>query len=330
MFRTGISRSYTLPEGGSMFKLGIIVPCHNEDQLLRETTRQLLNVLDRLIESGNISSDSRIYYIDDGSTDSTWDLVETLGNETGRIAGIKLSRNIGHQNALLAGLFTIDADATVSIDADMQDDAAAIDQMVEQYIQGADIVYGVRDDRTTDTLFKRTTAHVFYRLMAFLGVDIVYNHADYRLMSRRAVEALKEFQEVNLFLRGIVPLIGFRSAVVYYKRSERFAGDTKYSLRKMLSLALEGVTSFSVTPLRIITSLGLLIFAFSMLMSLYVFSIKIFTNTAVPGWASTVLPIYLLGGIQIFCIGIIGEYIGRIYREVKARPRYIIEKFINL
>jgi glycosyltransferase involved in cell wall biosynthesis len=330
VFRTGISRSYTLPEGGSMFKLGIIVPCHNEDQLLRETTRQLLNVLDRLIESGNISSDSRIYYIDDGSTDSTWDLVETLGNETGRIAGIKLSRNIGHQNALLAGLFTIDADATVSIDADMQDDAAAIDQMVEQYIQGADIVYGVRDDRTTDTLFKRTTAHVFYRLMAFLGVDIVYNHADYRLMSRRAVEALKEFQEVNLFLRGIVPLIGFRSAVVYYKRSERFAGDTKYSLRKMLSLALEGVTSFSVTPLRIITSLGLLIFAFSMLMSLYVFSIKIFTNTAVPGWASTVLPIYLLGGIQIFCIGIIGEYIGRIYREVKARPRYIIEKFINL
>jgi glycosyltransferase involved in cell wall biosynthesis len=330
VFRTGISRSYTLPEGGSMFKLGIIVPCHNEDQLLRETTRQLLNVLDRLIESGNISSDSRIYYIDDGSTDSTWDLVETLGNETGRIAGIKLSRNIGHQNALLAGLFTIDADATVSIDADMQDDAAAIDQMVEQYIQGADIVYGVRDDRTTDTLFKRTTAQVFYRLMAFLGVDIVYNHADYRLMSRRAVEALKEFQEVNLFLRGIVPLIGFRSAVVYYKRSERFAGDTKYSLRKMLSLALEGVTSFSVTPLRIITSLGLLIFAFSMLMSLYVFSIKIFTNTAVPGWASTVLPIYLLGGIQIFCIGIIGEYIGRIYREVKARPRYIIEKFINL
>ena len=242
----------------------------------------------------------------------------------------RLSRNIGHQNALLAGLFTIDADATVSIDADMQDDAAAIDQMVEQYIQGADIVYGVRDDRTTDTLFKRTTAHVFYRLMAFLGVDIVYNHADYRLMSRRAVEVLKEFQEVNLFLRGIVPLIGFRSAVVYYKRSERFAGDTKYSLRKMLSLALEGVTSFSVTPLRIITSLGLLIFAFSMLMSLYVFSIKIFTNTAVPGWASTVLPIYLLGGIQIFCIGIIGEYIGRIYREVKARPRYIIEKFINL
>jgi len=313
-----------------MTRLGIIVPCHNEEQLLPETTRQLLKVLERLIESGRISQDSQICLIDDGSTDSTWRLVETLGNETGRVAGIKLSRNIGHQNALLAGLFTIEADAVVSIDADLQDDAEAIDQMLEQHARGADIVYGVRDDRATDTLFKRVTAHAFYRLMALLGVEIVYNHADYRLMSRRAIEALKEFHEVNLFLRGIVPLIGFRSAIVYYKRFERLAGESKYSLRRMLSLALEGVTSFSVTPLRIITGLGLLIFAFSMLMSLYVLSIKIFTNTAVPGWASTVLPIYLLGGVQIFCVGIIGEYIGRIYREVKARPRYIIEKFINL
>jgi glycosyltransferase involved in cell wall biosynthesis len=290
----------------------------------------LLAVLDRLVESGSIAPDSRIYYIDDGSTDHTWELVEDLGNETGRIAGIKLSRNVGHQNALLAGLFTVEADAMISIDADMQDDPAALDQMVEQYSEGADIVYGVRDDRTADTFFKRTTAQGFDRVMSALGVDIVYNHADCRLMSRRAVEALKEFQEVNLFLRGIVPLIGYRSAVVHYRRSERFAGHPKYSTRKMLSLALEGVTSFSVTPLRIITALGLLIFAFSMLMSLYVLSIKMFTNTAVPGWASTVLPIYLLGGIQIFCLGIIGEYIGRIYREVKARPRYIIERIVNM
>lgn len=313
-----------------MFKLGIIVPCYNEEQLLRETTRQLLSVLGRLVDTEIISPESRIYYIDDGSTDGTWNLVETLSNETERVAGIKLSRNLGHQNALLAGLYTVEADALVSIDADMQDNIDAIDEMVEQYIKGADIVYGIRDDRTTDTYFKRTSAQVFYRLMAFLGVDIVYNHADYRLLSSRAVDALKEFREVNLFLRGIVPLIGFRSAVVYYKRSERLAGESKYPLRKMLSLALEGVTSFSVTPLRIITVLGILIFAFSMLMSLYVFSIKVFANSAVPGWASTVLPIYLLGGIQILCIGVLGEYLGRIYREVKARPRYIIEQSINL
>jgi glycosyltransferase involved in cell wall biosynthesis len=313
-----------------MFKLGIIVPCYNEEKLLRETNRQLLNILDRLVATELISSESRIIYVDDGSADGTWNLVETLGDETGRVGGIKLSRNMGHQNALLAGLYTVEADALVTIDADMQDNIDAIDQMVQQYTNGADIVYGVRDDRSTDTIFKRTTAQAFYRMMAFLGVDIVYNHADYRLMSRRAVDALKKFTEVNLFLRGIVPLIGFRSVVVCYTRSERFAGESKYSLRKMLSLALEGVTSFSVTPLRIITGLGLLIFAFSILMSLYVFSIRLFTNTAVPGWASTVLPIYLLGGVQIFCVGIIGEYIGRIYREVKARPRYIIEKYINL
>jgi len=319
-----------LPLGGGMTKLGIIVPCHNEEQLLQETSRQLLKVLERLIDSGRVSPDSRVCFIDDGSSDSTWQLVETLGKETGRVAGIKLSRNIGHQNALLAGLFTIEADVVVSIDADLQDDAEAMEQMLEQHALGADIVYGVRDNRDTDTLFKRVTAHVFYRLMVLLGVEIVYNHADYRLMSRRAIEALKEFHEVNLFLRGIVPLIGFRSAVVYYKRFERFAGESKYSVRKMISLALEGVTSFSVTPLRIITSLGLLIFLFSMFMSLYVLYIKLFSNMVVPGWASTVLPIYLLGGIQIFCVGVIGEYIGRIYREVKARPRYIIEKFINL
>lgn len=313
-----------------MFKLGIIVPCYNEGPLLRETTRQLSNVLERLVAAEAISSDSRIYYVDDGSTDSTWALVETLCDESERVAGIKLSRNQGHQNALLAGLFTVEADALITVDADLQDDIDVIDKMVENYKEGADIVYGVRADRSADTLFKRATANIFYRMMSMLGVDTVSNHADYRLMSRRAIEALKEFHEVNLFLRGIVPLIGFKSAIVSYKRSERMSGKSKYTLRKMLSLALEGVTSFSVTPLRIITGFGLLVFVFSISMILYVLSIKMFTNTAVPGWASTVLPIYLLGGIQIFCIGIIGEYIGRIYREVKARPRYIIERYINL
>lgn len=313
-----------------MFKLGIIVPCYNEGPLLRETTRQLSNVLERLVAAEAISPDSRIYYVDDGSTDSTWTLVETLCDESECVAGIKLSRNQGHQNALLAGLFTVEADALITVDADLQDDIDVIDKMVENYKEGADIVYGVRDDRSADTLFKRATANIFYRMMSMLGVDTVSNHADYRLMSRRAIEALKEFHEVNLFLRGIVPLIGFKSAIVSYKRSERMSGQSKYTLRKMLSLALEGVTSFSVTPLRIITGFGLLVFVFSISMILYVLSIKMFTNTAVPGWASTVLPIYLLGGIQIFCIGIIGEYIGRIYREVKARPRYIIERYINL
>lgn len=313
-----------------MFKLGIIVPCYNEGPLLRETTRQLSNVLERLVAAEAISPDSRIYYVDDGSTDSTWTLVETLCDESECVAGIKLSRNQGHQNALLAGLFTVEVDALITVDADLQDDIDVIDKMVENYKEGADIVYGVRDDRSADTLFKRATANIFYRMMSMLGVDTVSNHADYRLMSRRAIEALKEFHEVNLFLRGIVPLIGFKSAIVSYKRSERMSGQSKYTLRKMLSLALEGVTSFSVTPLRIITGFGLLVFVFSISMILYVLSIKMFTNTAVPGWASTVLPIYLLGGIQIFCVGIIGEYIGRIYREVKARPRYIIERYINL
>lgn len=313
-----------------MFKLGIIVPCYNEGQQLRETTVQLLKVLNRLITANAISSDSRIYFVDDGSTDSTWALIEALSEETGRVAGIKLSRNQGHQNALLAGLFTVEADALVTLDADLQDDIDIIDEMVENHAAGADIVYGVRDDRSADSLFKRATADIFYRMMNMLGVDTVSNHADYRLMSSKAVNALKEFREVNLFLRGIVPLIGFKSAIVYYKRSERVAGGSKYTLRKMLSLALEGVTSFSVAPLRVITGFGLLVFIFSIFMMLYVLFIKLFTDTAVPGWASTVLPIYLLGGVQIFCIGIIGEYIGRIYREVKARPRYIIERFINL
>jgi len=314
-----------------VIRLGIVVPCHNEEEVLAETTSRLLSLLTRLVQLGKVSPDSVIYYVDDGSRDETWSLIEGFSHSHKQVAGIKLSRNQGHQNALLAGLFTAkDYDALISIDADLQDDIDAIEQMVEEYEQGAEIVYGVRDDRTTDSRFKRSTAESFYHLMRIFGVDIVHNHADYRLMSRKVIDAFKQYGEVNLFIRGIVPLLGFRSAIVYYKRAERFAGESKYPLKRMIAFALEGITSFSVMPLRIITILGLLIFAFSMLMSLYILGIKLITDQAVPGWTSTVLPVYLLGGIQILCIGIIGEYLGKIYKETKNRPRYIIEKTINM
>ena len=313
-----------------MIQLGIVVPCYNEEQVLRQTTARLFALLNRLISSAKIAENSSIYYVDDGSRDGTWALIESLAIENARIGGVKLSRNCGHQSALLAGLFTVPGDVFVSIDADLQDDVDAIEQMVDACMDGADIVYGVRDDRTADTIFKRGTAHGFYRLMEVLGIDIIYNHADYRLMTRRAIGALMGYHEVNLFLRGIIPLLGFRSAIVYYKRSERLAGKSKYPLRRMLSLAWEGVTSFSVMPLRIVTVLGAAIFALTMLISLYIVGVRLFTNLAIPGWASTVLPIYLLGGVQIFCIGILGEYLGKVYKEVKARPRYIIEKVINV
>lgn len=312
-----------------MIELAIVVPCFNEEDVLRETTSRLLSVLRHLSDSNRIAESSRIYYVDDGSKDATWDLIVELGRSHPQVCGIKLAQNRGHQNALLAGLYTVPGDALVSIDADLQDDVTAIDRMVDEHLRGAQIVYGVRDDRSTDSAFKRGTAQAFYRLMSLLGVEVLYNHADFRLMSRAAVEALKQFREVNLFLRGIVPLIGFRSSIVTYKRSERFAGESKYPLRRMISFALEGITSFSVTPLRIVTALGITIFAFSMLMSLFVVAARLFTDRVVPGWASTVLPVYLLGGIQIFCIGIIGEYIGKIYKEVKDRPRYIIEECNN-
>lgn len=313
-----------------MLRLGIVVPCFNEEPVLRGTTQRLLALLARLEGSGKITGGSRIYYVDDGSRDDTWALIEDLARETGRVGGVKLSRNRGHQNALLAGLFTVPGDAIVSIDADLQDDPNAIEAMLDECLGGKDIVYGVRDDRTSDTAFKRGTAHAFYRLMAALGVDLVYNHADFRLMTRRAIEALRGYDEVNLFLRGITPAIGFPSATVRYARSRRVAGDSKYPLRRMLSLAWEGITSFSVTPLRIVTVTGALIFALTVLMSLYVVGVRLLTDRAVPGWASTVLPIYLLGGIQILCIGILGEYLGKVYSETKRRPRYIVEKVVNI
>jgi glycosyltransferase involved in cell wall biosynthesis len=281
-----------------------------------------------MVSSARIAPDSQVVFVDDGSRDGTWELIETLASTHALIGGIKLSRNRGHQNALLAGLYTCEADVVLSVDADLQDDIQVIPEMLRAYDRGAQIVYGVRDNRSSDGLFKRATALGFYRLMSALGAESVYNHADFRLMSRRAIEALKGFREVNLFLRGMVPLIGFKSAIVYYTRAERFAGESKYPLRRMLALALDAVTSFSVAPLRFITGLGFLVFLMSAVMGAWTLWVKLFTEHAVPGWASTLLPVYLLGGIQIFCIGVIGEYLGRVYQEVKSRPRYIIEKCI--
>lgn len=309
-------------------KLAIVVPCYNEEEVLHETSKRLLYLLEKLIKSDKINSRSEIYFVDDGSKDETWRIINELTATHQAFRGIKLSRNRGHQNALLAGLFSVEADATISIDADLQDDVNAIEEMVDAFLDGSDVVYGVRKRRESDTFFKRSTAEGFYTFMKFLGVDIVYNHADYRLLSKRAVEELKGFKEVNLFLRGVVPLIGFQSSVVYYDRDKRFAGESKYPLKKMLSFALDGVTSLSVSPLRFITVTGFIIFLISLVMIFWVLSIKLFTQDAISGWASTVLPIYFIGGIQLFSLGIVGEYVGKIYLESKARPKYIIEKVI--
>jgi glycosyltransferase involved in cell wall biosynthesis len=309
-------------------QLGIVVPCYNEQEVLPETAVRLLHLLEELIGSGVVSESSKIWFVDDGSRDNTWPIVERLATQSRHVSGIRLSRNRGHQNALMAGLVTAEGDALVSVDADLQDDIRVIEEMVKEWQRGADVVYGVRRSRDTDTSFKRKTAELFYGGLRVLGVETVYNHADFRLMSRRAVDALKEFREVNLYLRGIVPLIGFRSAVVYYDRAERFAGESKYPLKKMLGLALDAVTSFSAVPLRLISLLGLAVFLGTVIVSLWVLWVRLFTDRAVPGWASTVLPLYFIGGVQIFCIGIIGEYLGKIYSEVKGRPRYVIDKIV--
>ena len=303
-----------------------MVPCYNEQEVLPETCRRMVALLDELVESGRIAPGSRIYFVDDGSRDQTWPIIESYALENLPVVGIKLSRNRGHQNALLAGLFTAEGDMIVSIDADLQDDLNAVREMVDKYLEGCEVVYGVRKRRRTDSFFKRFSAESFYKLLAFLGAQTIYNHADYRLLSRRALEALKDFREVNLFLRGIIPLIGFESAVVYYDREARFAGESKYPLRKMIALALDAVTSFSVVPLRFITLIGFSVFFATACMSAFILWIRFFTDLSIPGWASTLLPIYLLGGIQILCLGVIGEYLGKLYAESKARPRYLIEQ----
>ena len=311
-------------------ELAIVVPCYNEQEVLDTTLRELTLLLDRLIAGGKATAQSKIVLVDDGSKDNTWSIIRRWTEADDRVAGIKLSRNRGHQNALLAGLFTATGDAIVTIDADLQDDISAIETMVDELHRGVDVVYGVRRERASDTPFKRLTAESFYMLMRLLGTESIHNHADFRLMSRRAVEALKQFGEINLFLRGIVPLIGLPSSIAYYDRRERFAGTSKYPLRRMLSLALSAITAFSVVPLRVITATGFVMFAVTAILSVWVLGVLLFTSSAVPGWASTVLPTYLLGGIQILSIGVLGEYIGRVYGEVKRRPRYIIEDVLNL
>jgi polyisoprenyl-phosphate glycosyltransferase len=312
-----------------MTRLAIVVPCYNEREVLPEACARLTALLERLHRAGKITADSRVYLVDDGSTDTTWSLIAGFVNAGLPVVGIKLSRNRGHQNAVLAGLFCAAGDAIVSVDADLQDDLEAIEKMLDQLRDGCEIVYGVRKRRHTDSVFKRLTAESFYRLLAVLGAQTVFNHADYRLMSRRAVEALREFREVNLYLRGIVPLIGFRSAIVEYERSARYAGESKYPLKKMLALALDAVTSFSIVPLRLISLLGLLVFAGSMAVTIWALWVALFTDSAIPGWASVVLPMYFLGGVQLLALGVIGEYLGKLYVETKSRPRYFIEQVIG-
>lgn len=310
--------------------LYLVVPCYNEEEVLPETVHRLTDKLDSMTQGGIISGDSRMIFVDDGSKDKTWQLIEAFHKENPYVCGLKLSRNRGHQNALLAGLMHAKepADCVISLDADLQDDVDAIDRFVEKYTEGCDVVYGVRNKRETDTFFKRTTARGFYTFMKKMGVDVVYDHADYRLMSRRALEALAEYKEVNLFLRGLVPLIVFKSDYVYYDRAERFAGESKYPLKKMLHFAIDGITSFSVKPLTIISNLGICISVLSVIGLLYAL-ISYFTHHAVAGWTAIVCSIWLLGGIQLLCIGVLGEYIGKIYAEVKGRPRFIIDQFLK-
>lgn len=307
--------------------LSIVVPCHNEELVLPETTRRLIATLEPMVAKGLIA-DPRVFYVDDGSTDNTWLTIETLAAQDARVHGLKLSRNFGQQNAILAGLLSVPGDILISIDADLQDDVNAIEEMVRAYVAGAEVVYGIRSDRTTDSFFKRTTAEAYYRLLRRMGVNLVFNHADFRLLSRRVVEHLRNCKESNLLLRGLVPQLGFRSASVYYNRQLRFAGETKYSLSKMLSLAITGVTSFTEIPLKVITVLGLLVSAFSFALAVWAFAVKLFLNAAIPGWASIVIPVYFLGGIQLLCLGVIGQYLAKIFAETKARPRYIVEKNI--
>ena len=310
--------------------LYIVVPCYNEEEVLHETSKRLEKKLNQLIGQNQISKNSKVLFVDDGSKDKTWQIITELHEQNQIFSGLKLSCNKGHQNALLAGLMTAKdlSDVTISLDADLQDDIEVIDQFIEKYKQGCDIVYGVRSARDTDTFFKKTTARGFYKLMEIMGVSIQKDHADYRLMSKRALQGLEQFDEVNLFLRGIVKLIGYKSDVVYYKRSSRFAGESKYPLKKMLNFACDGITSFSVKPIRLVTALGFIIFVVSLIMLIYFFIIKLLGRTET-GWTSLVGSIWLLSGIQLLSLGIIGEYIGKIYKEVKARPRYIIEQIID-
>ena len=311
--------------------LYIVIPCYKEEAVLPETSKRLREKMNALRAAGKISEHSRVMFVNDGSSDQTWPIISRLHEqEPEMFSGVNLSRNRGHQNALLAGLLTAVnyADMIISMDADLQDDINAVDAMVDAYHEGYEVVYGVRSKRDKDTFFKRFTAEGFYKVMKALGVDIVFNHADYRLMSRRAVEGLSQFSEVNLFLRGIVPQIGYKWTTVSYERAERFAGESKYPLKKMIAFAADGITSFSVKPIRLVFSAGVVVFLISLVMLLYALISKLAGHTSA-GWTSLMGSIWLLGGIQLLSLGIVGEYIGKIYNETKRRPRFIIESVLN-
>ena len=313
-----------------MGRLFCVIPCYNEQEVLPETSSRVRDKIQDLIAKNKIDKDSRIVFVNDGSGDDTWKIISDLHSEDKIFQGINLSRNMGHQNALLAGLMTVkdECDCAISLDADLQDDINAIEAMIDKFNEGVDVVYGVRSKRTTDTFFKRFTAESFYKVMNGLGANTVYNHADYRLMSRRALLGLAEFGEVNLFLRGIVPMVGYKSDVVYYERAERFAGESKYPLRKMLSFAIEGITSLSTKPIKLITGLGVFIFLVSIAVFIYSL-VRYFNNQTVPGWTTTVLSVWFIGGLMMISLGVIGEYIGKIYLETKNRPRFIIESYLG-
>ena len=310
--------------------LYLVIPCYNEQEVLPETSRRLKEKMESLMDRNMISRDSKIMFVNDGSKDRTWEMIEELHDQDPLYQGVKLSRNRGHQNALLGGLMTAKeyADMVISLDADLQDDIDVIDQFVEKYYEGCDIVYGVRSARTTDTFFKRFTAEGFYKIINLMGGEVVFNHADYRLMSKRALNELANYKEVNLFLRGIVPMIGFKTDVVTYERHERLAGESKYPLKKMLALAVDGITSLSIKPIRFIVFLGFMIFMCSILMLIYYLVQHFLGNTSI-GWTSLIVSIWAIGGLQLLAIGVIGEYIGKIYLETKERPRYIIEKVLR-
>lgn len=310
--------------------LYVVIPCYNEEEVLAETTKRLKEKMEKLMKQKVIAAESRVMYVNDGSKDKTWELIEKTHKEEKLFTGLCLSRNRGHQNALLAGLMTAKnyADIVISMDADLQDDIDAMDEMIEKYKSGNEIVYGVRSARKEDTWFKRVTAEGFYKFMNKMGVDIVYNHADYRLTSKKVLDYLENYKEVNLFLRGMFPLIGFSSDVVYYERKQRFAGESKYPLKKMLSFAWDGITSFSIRPIKLVLSLGVLIFFISILILLYSLIVKLLGYT-VPGWTFIICSIWIVAGLEMLSLGIIGEYIGKIYNEVKARPRFIIARNLN-
>lgn len=313
-----------------MTKLYIAVPCYNEEAVLPDSAAKLRDKLRSMMADGLISDDSRIVFIDDGSADATWRLITELHESDSIYSGIKLSRNRGHQNALMCGLMTLkdEADAVISIDADLQDDIGVFDEMVRKYESGCDVVYGVRSKRKTDTFFKRFTAEGYYKVLDRMGAKVIFNHADFRLMSRRALQAFAEFHETNLFLRGLVPMVGYKSDIVTYERSERLAGESKYPLKKMLALAWEGITSLSTKPIKMITRLGIIILVISLIMLIYTL-IRYFMGATNTGWASLMVSIWAIGGLQMLAIGIIGEYIGKIYLESKHRPRFIVEEYLK-